>query len=63
MIVLVYSKLGDYSKALIDINKSIELNPDYAMAYNNRSYIYSQLGDYFKANQDFIKAKELGFYK
>jgi tetratricopeptide (TPR) repeat protein len=56
-----YNK-GDYAIAIVDLDKAIELTPDYAMAYSNRSVAYSGLGKYDKAIADLNKAIELNPY-
>ncbi len=37
-----------YAKALADYNQAIELNPQYAEAYNNRGMVYLNLSSYYK---------------
>jgi DnaJ homolog subfamily C member 7 len=54
-----YMKTNEYVKALTDINKSIEINPDYVKAYARRGNIRSQLEDYDEAVRDFAKVKEM----
>jgi|GEM_PF-3129950 len=54
-----YRKL--YEDAITDFNKAISLDPNLAVAYNNRGVAYQRLGETIKANQDFAKAKELGY--
>ena len=56
-----YALLRKFKQAIQDFNKAIELNPNYAAAYNNRAYCYQELGDKAKAQADFAKAKELGY--
>jgi tetratricopeptide (TPR) repeat protein len=51
---------GDHDKALADFNKAIELNPNYALAYNNRGIAYFNKRDYEKAWDDVRKAQKLG---
>ena len=46
------SKLQQYDKAITDYNKAIELDPKYAMAYNNRGFAYGKLQQYDKAIAD-----------
>ena len=50
---------GDYSGALKDFNKLIELNPNNAIAYYSRGVAKGKLGDYRGAIQDYNKAIEL----
>ena len=33
----------DYQSAIVDYNKSIDLKPDFALAYSNRGYAYRDL--------------------
>ena len=49
----------DHYGAINDYSKSIELAPDYPMAYNNRAYAKDQLKDHYGAINDFSKAIEL----
>jgi tetratricopeptide (TPR) repeat protein len=43
---LIYNKLKDYTKALENFNKSIEINPKYTNAYINRANTKYYLEDY-----------------
>ena len=36
-------KLGNYKGAIADYDKAIELNPQYASAYNNRGYCKTEV--------------------
>ncbi|MBR6713110.1 MAG: tetratricopeptide repeat protein [Selenomonadaceae bacterium] len=55
-----YDELGDNEKALADLNRLIELNPNYSSgAYNNRGIVYENLGALDKALADYNKALEL----
>ncbi len=49
----------DRDKAIADYNKTIELKPDYAFAYNNRGNVYDDKGEYDKAIGDYNKTIEL----
>jgi len=40
---------GDYAQAIKDFSKAIELDPDYAVAYNNRGLAYYNSGDFEQA--------------
>jgi Flp pilus assembly protein TadD len=49
----------DYQGAISDCNKAIELNPNYALAYNNRGAAKVNLADFQGAIADLSKAIEL----
>ena len=51
---------GNYTAAIQDYNKAIELNPDYANAYYNRGLAKYKLGDKDGSCLDWSKAGELG---
>ena len=44
MRALAYSLRGVFDKALTDYDKAIDLNPDYAVALNNRAWVFFKLG-------------------
>jgi tetratricopeptide (TPR) repeat protein len=50
---------GDYDFAVIEFNKAIKLNPNFAEAYDRRGMVYVKLIKYRKAIKDFNKAIEL----
>jgi protein O-mannosyl-transferase len=54
-----YGKMGQYDKALEDLDKAIMLYPDYSDAYSNRGIIYSKIGLLDSALQSFNKAVAL----
>ena len=54
-----YMKDSEFIKAMTDMNKAIELNPDYAKAYHRRGNIKTSLEDYDEALQDYYKVKEM----
>jgi tetratricopeptide (TPR) repeat protein len=54
------ASLDDYSNALINYSRCIELKPDLGEAYFNRGLIYMRLGDKEKGTADLSKAGELG---
>ncbi|MGB5772260.1 MAG: tetratricopeptide repeat protein, partial [Crocosphaera sp.] len=45
----LHYNLSEYDKAIADYTKAIELNPNYAYAYNNRGLAYYNLKEYQKA--------------
>ena len=47
---------GQNKRAMQDLNKAIDLDPNYANAYYNRGEAFRQLKQYTKAIQDFTKA-------
>ena len=48
--------LQDYRGAISDCNKAIEIEPNYALAYNNRGKVKYKLQDYRGAISDYNKA-------
>jgi tetratricopeptide (TPR) repeat protein len=55
----VYGELTKYERAIQDYDQAIELDPDYALAYNNRGFAYQALGKTVEAGADFKKYEEL----
>ena len=53
------SDLKDYTGAISDYNKAIELNPDFASAYYNRGFAKDHLKNYNGAITDYNKAIQL----
>jgi tetratricopeptide (TPR) repeat protein len=49
---------GEYTLALQDYTRAIEIHPGYALAYNNRADVYRILKDYDKSIADCLKAVE-----
>ncbi|MCZ8212967.1 tetratricopeptide repeat protein [Microcystis sp. LE19-8.1F] len=56
---LLYSDLQKYELALSDYNKAIDINPNYAKAYNNRGILYKDLQKYELALSDYNKAIDI----
>ena len=56
---VTYNNEGDYDNAIIAFTKAIELDPNFALAYGNRSWVYIKLGQYEQAIADCTKAIEL----
>ena len=50
---------GNFSEAIKNYNKAIEINPDYADAYYNRGNAKGALGNMQGAIEDFNKALQL----
>jgi tetratricopeptide (TPR) repeat protein len=44
---------------MTDFNKALEINPRFAMAYNNRGLAYMEKGQYDNAIADFNKALQI----
>lgn len=55
----LYQDLNELDKALADINKALEIKPDYDMGYLNRAEIYNKMGEKKLACEDFSRAKQL----
>ena len=55
---LDYAAKGDFDKAIQNLNKAVELNPQYSLAYYNRAYVYSEIGKIDNALSDYSKAIE-----
>ena len=55
----LFDDLGNKEMAMTDYNKAIELEPDYAKAYNNRGNIYYYLENKEMAMADYNKVIEL----
>ncbi|WP_045356369.1 trypsin-like peptidase domain-containing protein, partial [Microcystis aeruginosa] len=55
----LYSDLQKYELALSDYNKAIDINPNYAGAYNNRGILYKDLQKYELALSDYNKAIDI----
>lgn len=54
-----WSKVGNQAKAIEEMNKAIEIHPDYVDSYIQRAVIYKEGGNLFKAVDDFAKAIDL----
>ena len=57
-----YDGKGDYTKAITDYTRAIELNGRYANAYYYRGLTFTQKGDIDGAKADFEKVLELNPY-
>ncbi|MGD0335494.1 MAG: tetratricopeptide repeat protein [Candidatus Omnitrophota bacterium] len=54
-----YCISGEYEKAILSLQKAIELQPNYADAYFQLGEVYAHLGDNQKAEQNYLQAKQL----
>ena len=54
-----YYRLGRFEEALVDYNRSIQLDPAFVKAYSNRGNTYSSLGRYEEALADYNQALQL----
>ncbi len=53
------SMSGNYAAALTAYSKAIELNPQFALAYNNRGAVYGKLGNHNSAITEYDQAIKL----
>ncbi|MGO8955161.1 MAG: tetratricopeptide repeat protein [Rhodomicrobium sp.] len=56
-----HSKMQDHDHAIADFTKAIELDPNYAEAYQKRGDAYKAKGNTLRASADYKRAKELGY--
>lgn len=56
---LAYYKLNNYQKALEDLNKTIEIDPQYMNVYYDRGVVYQDVGNYREAMNNYSKAIEI----
>jgi tetratricopeptide (TPR) repeat protein len=56
---IVFNEKAEYDLALEEVNKAIQINPEYAMLYNRRGVIYYDKHEYEKAIVDYNKAIDL----
>ena len=55
------SERGHYEEAIAEFDEAILLDPQLALAYNNRGFVYTLLGMDAEAQQGIERAVELGF--
>jgi tetratricopeptide (TPR) repeat protein len=54
-----YGQLGQYQKAIAQINRALKMEPQNGMYYYGRGRVYLLSGDKTKAMEDFKKAADL----
>jgi tetratricopeptide (TPR) repeat protein len=54
-----YADRKQYEKAMIDLNRSIQLNRRFSLAYNNRGLLKNEMKEYESALDDFNQAIEI----
>ena len=59
MLPNAHARKGIYDRAIADFNQTIQLDPEYVLAYYNRGLVYRSKGDRNNAIQDFKKVLEL----
>ena len=56
----MYSQNREYDKAIVEYTQALRLDPNYTLAYNDRSYIYGEIKkDYDRAIADYTQAIRL----
>ncbi len=58
-IALVKYQMRDYKQAIVDLDRAIELNPDYTVAYNLRGASKFSIEDYEGAIEDYSQAIDI----
>lgn len=56
---MVYHSQDDYEHAIVNLDKAIELDPNYVAAYNNRGVVYRTKREYDRAIENLNKATDL----
>jgi len=56
----VFNDLGRYEEALEALEKTLEIDPQYANAWYNKGAVLEELGRYEEAQVCYDKARELG---
>ena len=57
---VAYTNLGNYTQAVADFSRAIELNPGHGETYSNRGVAYNRLGNREDAIDDMRIAARLG---
>jgi len=53
---LAYLEIGELERGLEDINRALEIDPEYVAGYDRRGYAYFLLGDYERSEADLDEA-------
>lgn len=56
---MIFGQSREYRAALQDLNRALELKPDYIEAFNNRGNVYSAMGENRPAIRDYTQAIKL----
>ncbi len=56
---VAYMNKGDFTNAIRDFTKAIELQPDNAFAFNNRAFVYKNKGNFDDAIKDYSEVIRL----
>ena len=56
---IAYSFKGNYDRAIADLDRALEINPDDADTYTGRGLMHGQKGDYDRAISDLDRAIEI----
>ena len=56
---LAYYNKGQFDRAIADYDRSLTLNPTYAIAYNNRGLAFDSIGKYDRAIADYTRSIQL----
>lgn len=60
---LLYHKLGDSEKGIVDLKEALRINENNSLAMRNLGVIYYDLGQFDKSCSQFEKANQLGYEK
>ena len=50
---MIYSGLKNFDESINSLNKSVQLKPDYAEAFNNMRNIFKEIGDLDQSIQNY----------
>ena len=53
-------KLGLYDRAILDLERVLQLDPNNDEAFNNRGWAYKAIGEHERACQDWNASRKLG---